>query len=365
MQTIVLGVFGILFLFSIQKRIEYIKNRTAVALFIFFFTALFTSLFSSYPLYAIKKASGLFFETFFALLLGMYSAEYSEDIKKYAIHFFVIFAGVVLILYLISPYKFSPLINRHGVLTGFLGGKLTYPGVITSFGSVITEKLSYRCGITICSAALIFLLTLAFNGSRSYIVGVFLSAITLLVINIKKLKNTFIPALILGTLLILIIPQSRARILSMEPGRMDKSIQIRFHLWEIGMDVVKKHPLTGIGFETWPLFADSIINKSEDTFLKSVLTQNNIDTRAVRGHLHNTYLMMLVNGGVILFVSFIYLIFTMLKEAFLLEDRMKFALLFMLITFFIAGFSEYNFSDTEVIHSVFFFTGLYLGGKRS
>ena len=364
LQTIVLCVFGVLFLINIKENMVLLKNRVVLTLILFFSIAMCLSLFSSYPFYAVKKVAGLFFETFFALLFGMYSKKYAEEVKKHAAYAFVILGGASLLFYIITPMGFSPLINRHGVLTGFLGGKLTYPGVVVPFAGVLLERLSQKIATVDLVGGIIFLLTLALNGTRSYILGTFLSVVITIVACVKRHKKVVVMGL-LGTVLAFIFSISKAHIFHLSPEKIDHSGRIRLHLWKMGLSVFKKHPVIGIGFEVWPLLADSIIDNSEDSFLKNILPKNNIDARAIRGHLHNTYLMMLINGGLILFVSFIYLIFTMLKEAFLLEDRMKFALLFMLITFFIAGFFEYNFSDTEVIHSVFFFTGLYLGGKKS
>ncbi len=363
-QTIVLGVFGVLFLINIKENVDFLKNRVVLTLTLFFCIATLLSLFSSHPFYTIKKAAGLFFETFLALLLGMHSKKYAKLVKKHAVYAFVILGGASLIFYIIAPMGFSPLINRHGVLTGFLGGKLTYPGVIVPFAGVLLEGLLQKITMIELMGGIIFLLSLALNGTRSYILGTFLSGMVTVVACAKRHEKVVAVGLI-GTVLAFIFSISKVHAFHLDPEKIDHSGRVRLHLWKMGLSVFKKHPVIGIGFEAWPLLADSIVDNSGDSFLKDILPKNNIDARAIRGHLHNTYLMMLINGGVILFVSFIYLIFTMLKEAFLLEDRMKYALLFMLITFFIAGFFEYNFSDTEVIHSVFFFTGLYLGGKRS
>ncbi len=367
LQTALLTLFLMYFLLSVKEHKSTLKHPVSVAFLLFYAAAIITSLFSQKALYGIKNAIALSFDTLVPFIFGLLATEYGEkQVKKQAIHAFTIISILTLIAFFISHLGFSPILNRRGLLTGFLGGKLTYPGVISSFGSVVFERLVALPGTLSIIAAISLVTTIAINGSRSYILGILVSAIVVLFLNIKRFIKIILPFLIILLALIFLFPKTRHRIETARMHNPDGSVTIRLSLWQTGLKVLKEHPLFGIGFETWPLLADTIIRQKGDSLLNEILTQNTVNTRAIRGHLHNTYLQMLLNGGLILFIFYLYLILIMLKEAFKLDNTMKYAFLFMFFTFLVAGFFEYNFSDAEVAHSIFFFSGLYLsrGNKK-
>ncbi len=302
------------------------------------------------------------FDTVVPFMFGLLITEYGlkDRVKKHGFIAFLILSTLSLVFYIYSPRGFSPTLNKHGILTGFLGGKLTYAGVLNSFSGVIIEKVAEQRNILSFLALFVLVLSTGINASRSYMAGILISAITITFLNFKRYYRYFILILSLFILAAIFFPKTRNRLKTTTPRHPDSSIKIRIDLWKMGIHIIKQHPFTGLGFEVWPKVADSMVEKYGSDLLKSKIKTNSTSARAIRGHFHNTYLQMAVNGGIILLVFYLYLIFTMLKESFYLEEPMKSAYLFMFITFLVAGFFEYNFSDAEVAHAVFFFSGIYL-----
>ena len=92
------------------------------------------------------------------------------------------------------------------------------------------------------------------------------------------------PLYVLGlAAVLLILPEAvTGRFLSI--GTIDNSIAERLRVWQVGMDSIARHPLIGIGpgtYNTWYLLRDAGINAP---------------------HMHNLYLQLLTEGGVIGFV---------------------------------------------------------------
>lgn len=362
LQTTVLALFiTFAILHSSDLKLMF-KYKSTIAFTLFLFAGIITSLFSVSPLYSIKKViSVILFDSFIPFLLGLFAASYVEkETKTHGLISFLTLTSIAIILYLIGSRQFSPLINRNGILNGFIGGKLTYAGVVSTFSSIVTEGV-LKGHILSLIALFILIITLTINTSRSYILGFIFTAIILTTFKFKRFlkEGVIISFLIIAG--IFLSPNTRLKFKRINPKSPGMSIRIRLDLWKTGINVLKTSPIFGIGFELWHPLSDSIIEKHGTNLLKEKLKTKGTTSRAIRGHIHNTYLQLLLNGGTILFVFYIYLIFTLLKEGFLIEDeKRRLAYLFMMIVFLFAGFFEYNLSDAEVSHSLFFFSGLYL-----
>ncbi len=360
LQTALLIIFLLYFiLFELKASKTLLKNRVLQAFLMFYFISFFTSLFSPYRLYAIKKISGVIFDTLVPFVMGYIITTHNLEgrVKKHGLISFVILSTLSVVLYLYSKGGFSPLLNRHGILTGFLGGKLTYAGVLSAMGGIIFERIPYKDGIL---ALLLLIISTGINTSRSYIFGILFSVFVIGLLNLKKYYKYLLLTLFTLIVLVMSFPKTYKRFKTTNPKHPDTSIKIRLDLWKMGVKILNKHPVFGIGFETWPRVADSMVNKYGSHLLRSTIIKDSPNARAIRGHFHNTYLEMAINGGIPLLVFYLYLIFTMLKDAILLDEPMKYAFLFMFSIFIFAGFFEYNFSDAEVAHAFFFFSGIYL-----
>ena len=361
-QTTVLVVFLILLITNPSDLRIILKEPVTKAFLVFAAAGIITGIFSSFFFYSSKKVvSVILFDSFLPFSLGLLSARYAkEKVKKHSLISFFTFTTLTLVLYAISPKGFSPLLNKHGFLNGFLGGKLTYAGVVSSFSGVLVEGV-FKGNLLSVISFILFIITLTLNTSRSYIFGAVFAGLILTTIKFKKFAKMGTTIALIVVAAFFLFPRTRQRFKTTSLKRPDMSIKVRLNLWETGVKIVKKSPFVGIGFETWHIMADSLVSEYGTPLLRRIIKTNGTNSRAIKGHVHNTYLQMLLNGGFILFVFYLYLIFTMLKEGFLIEsEEEKLAYFFMITVFLFAGFFEYNFSDAEVAHSIFFFTGLYL-----
>ncbi len=365
-QTVILIIFLIFLLTNLSELQVILREPLSKAFLILTVVAIITGIFSPFFSYSAKNAIfAIIFDSLLPFSFGLLAARHTkEKAKKHSQISFLVFTSLALILYVISPDGFSPLINRRGFLTGFLGGKLTYAGVISSFSAILVEGILKGNYISLISFIL-FIITLALNTSRSYIFGALFAGGLLSMVKFKKFAKLACIIVIIVTASFFLVSRTHRRFETTSLKNPDMSIKIRLNLWKTGAKIVKTSPFTGIGFETWHIMADSLIREYGTSLLQNTIKTDGTHSRAIKGHVHNTYLQMLLNGGFILFVFYLYLIFTMLKEGFFIEkEEDKLAYFFMITIFLFAGFFEYNFSDAEVTHSVFFFTGLYLWRER-
>jgi probable O-glycosylation ligase (exosortase A-associated) len=82
-----------------------------------------------------------------------------------------------------------------------------------------------------------------------------LGAMTLVLVLHSKRKLLSIPLfLVLGTILFVQLPEQWiGRMESTTSYQSDQSAQGRIQAWHIGMDLVRDHPITGGGFNAWPV----------------------------------------------------------------------------------------------------------------
>jgi len=114
-----------------------------------------------------------------------------------------------------------------------------------------------------------------------------------------------------------------------------------------------------LGYETWHDVAEKYIEKQETYALKEYNKDEGLK-KALTGHFHNDYIQMLVNGGIPLFLAFLFLIFyygwILIKK----NKYIKLTGIGLIIIFLASGFFEYNFGDAEVAHTFFFLLGFLI-----
>lgn len=123
----------------------------------------------------------------------------------------------------------------------------------------------------------------------------------------------------------------------------------RSEIWEIGLELASKFPL-GIGF-------------GNSYFLRSY--SNTIPPELV--HFHNTYLNILVEGGVLsllVFLWFFYTIFRLSLQNLKINSFLTLGAGSALFSWLIAGLFEYNFGDSEIMLIVYFVIGLILSKQK-
>lgn len=132
----------------------------------------------------------------------------------------------------------------------------------------------------------------------------------------------------------------------------DASMNERYRMWETGIRIIKDNPIVGIG----------------DTDLRDIYPKyTKPESDAELMHMHNNFLQILCNFGIIGFISWsammIYIfirqikIFILTKDNFLL-NTIAVASLVSMVVFQLSGLTEWSFGDHEVITVGWFCFGL-------
>jgi len=337
------------------------KHRIVYPFYIFLGVAIFTSLISPTHLNGIVNLKSFIWDVFLVFVLGIFlGGEEKERVYSSILYATVIIAGLIFLLYLFIPSALSPVINRKGLLTGFLGGRLTYAGVISFLLPLFAVKEDGDNKKLTWIAAAILILSIAYNLSRSYYLAV--SAFLLFAVIFAGEKRLRIKNGLLFILLILVIfltPNTRKRAETVAEYSRDRSAGLRLELWKTGLKISRKYPFTGLGYETWHDVSEKYIEKLGTPTLKEYSKDQEL-RKAISGHFHSDYIQMLVNGGIPLFLAFLFLIFYY-GWIFIKKDKYtKLMGIGLIIIFLISGLFEYNFGDAEVAHTFFFLLGFLI-----
>lgn len=167
---------------------------------------------------------------------------------------------------------------------------MTIPLSISLFwySKKIHKKLIFLATSSILTLALVLTL------SRGGWIGFAFSALIFLVLVEKRLLLSIIPISIAG---IFFLPQSIInRILSI--GNLaDSSNAYRLTMWGISLDIIRDHPLAGVGFGHLPF------KETFETYIRTMPTY----------HAHNTYLEIAAELGIPGLIAFLFLLFIVFK----------------------------------------------------
>ncbi len=218
-------------------------------------------------------------------------------------------------------------------LTGFVGHYMTEGGLMMMaflfiFSLILFEKINLPYFLSLFFVTIALVLTL----TRSSWVGAFLGACYLLYKKKKILLGIFVPLMIVA---VLISPSKiRQRAFSIFSRTNPTNVE-RINMWKIGLRMATVRPIFGIG--------QNMASRIYPEFNRKALPPREIP------HLHNTYLQILVERGVVglgLFLLFLFWAFREIQKRG--RDAVALGALGVLIGFLIAGFFEYNFGDSEV-----------------
>ena len=337
------------------------KHRIVFPFYLFLGVAVFTSLVSPTHFTGIVNLKSFIWDVLLLFVLGIFlRSREKERVYLSFLYATLIIVGITLLLYLFIPSALSPVLNRKGLLTGFLGGRLTYAGVISFLLPLFSVKEVGDNKKLIWIAAFILILSIAYNLSRSYYLAV--SVFFLFMVIFAGEKRLRIKSCLLFILFILVIflnPHTRKRAETVAEYSKDRSASLRLELWKTGLKIFQKYPFTGLGYETWHDVAEKYIEKQGTYALKEYNKDEGIK-KALSGHFHSDYIQMLVNGGIPLFLAFLFLIFyygwILIKK----NKYIKLTGIGLIIIFLASGFFEYNFGDAEVAHTFFFLLGFLI-----
>jgi O-antigen ligase len=213
-------------------------------------------------------------------------------------------------------------------------------------------KTKYKKGILIIAMILTFL-ALLWTYTRSAWIGAVCALILLGYVRGKRLSILFLLLLILPGIII-VQPDIFHRSLSVFRAKENME---RLYTWESTLYMIKDHLLTGIGKGNYSQLAPEYRKGYNFNFTS-------------RAHAHNNILQVTVEGGMLSLLCFLWLWFVMFKEM----DRtylqipegnsvlkwLSLGLLGAIVAFFVQGFFEHNFGDSETVMMMWFITALSL-----
>lgn len=248
----------------------------------------------------------------------------------------------------ISLWKGVSLDHR---LKGLTSHWMTYSGLLMFafvffFISLFYEK-NKRKRLLISASLLPILAAILLSLTRSAWVGTFVALAAFVIYFKPRILFFAIPAaLILG----LLLPGSvRSRLLSTFDLNNETN-RDRIYMAQTGLEIFKKYPLVGAG--------PNQIKKIYDQYKPAEAALSN-------PHLHNNLIQILAERGVLtllgLLAAFAAIVFSLVKKIDILPRREQWipvGALFTFIAFFISGFFEYNFGDTEIRFILFYFLSI-------
>ncbi len=136
--------------------------------------------------------------------------------------------------------------------------------------------------------------------------------------------------------------------------------EYRMRIWQIGMNVLENYPVFGVGMN------------NVKNWYKQYINPNDIKRKEVHGHLHNSFLQILVMTGFFGFLAFWWFLFETGRFCFLLHSgiadvwqaSLAKGCIAFLFCFMGTGLTEYSFGDEEVAMLFFFLTGVFASPFR-
>lgn len=222
-----------------------------------------------------------------------------------------------------------------------------------SFGIFYSKKYLYMSFVLFISVVL--------NGSRSYLLSVFV-VISLLCF-IGSIKRTFY---IFGVLILFlgasyfIFPELSVRVKASFDNDDNKisHMSLRMNFWKAGFEISQKSPIYGIGAKNLPKYLEEYKNRGL------------IDNVA---HCHNVYISYLAEGGVIGLGLILFIFVYFIRKYFLIgyyeKDDFKKAFAFSLfgcwLNVAISGIFETNFSTFSLWSLLSLWMGMFEGYKNN
>lgn len=204
--------------------------------------------------------------------------------------------GLVIHYYLIEGFPFS---ERLGYYTHYIHtnhiGFITIPAITLALNVLLSKKeLKSKLFFTVC--IIILCVATLLTQSRGSLLGLFIAIVILCFIN--KRNVLFLAAL---TLLIVILPGMKERMIN-ECYTKD----LRTKINRLTLEVIKEHPITGIGFGEQIYGNRSLINLEK--YNNQLTTE--FQQKEIINSTHNTILDIAVRTGIVGLVLYLYILFT-------------------------------------------------------
>jgi O-antigen ligase len=152
----------------------------------------------------------------------------------------------------------------------------------------------------------------------------------------------------------------------------DSSNAIRLFMWKKSPEILRDHPLTGVGLiDLLPIY---------DQYIKPEVPPRLSHFRL--GHFHNNFIQVMVQMGLLGLTAFLFLWYKIILKEFRIFNRIPhpasgiqdpassilhpilIGSLSALAAFLVSGLFEYNFGDSEVVMLLYFTIGIAIAAER-
>jgi O-antigen ligase len=241
--------------------------------------------------------------------------------------------------------------------TGFFDGPATFGNYILLVLPVVIGLSSYiRIGREkrwLQLSGLIILTAIIFSYGRAVWMGLIVGLIFMGILGSKRLLLSILAGIMICSILILALPSSEFALRVVGTVKSKRPVGDRTEFWEGSLRILRDYPITGVGWEgfrkVYPRYRPSEEEKSVS-------------------NAHNNFVDVAVDSGLLGLGIFIWLLVTIYKVGFHIFKELEdgyfkgFVWGFMgsLTAFLIAGLSQYNFGDSEVVMLFYFLLGMVL-----
>jgi len=241
--------------------------------------------------------------------------------------------------------------------TGFFDGPATFGNYILLLLPVIIGLSSYsktrREKRWLQLSSLIILTAIIFSYGRAVWMGLIVGLIFMSILRSKRLLLSIIAGIMICSIFILAFPSSEFAQRVATTVKSKNPVGDRIEFWEGSLRILRDYPITGVGWEGFRKVYPRYKPSEEE---KSVCNA------------HNNFVDVTVDSGLLGLGIFIWLLLTIYKVGFQifkrLDDRyfkgIAWGFLGSFTAFLIAGLSQYNFGDSEVVMLFYFLLGMVM-----
>jgi len=241
--------------------------------------------------------------------------------------------------------------------TGFFNAPLT-------FGNYILLVLPVVIGLSFYSntrkekrwlqlSSLIILTAIVFSYGRGVWLGLIGGLVFMAILRSKKLLLFVVTGIIVGSMFLAFLPSSRFTRRVMGTFKSKRSVGDRIYFLVGSMRIIRDYPITGLGWEGFRIIYPRY---------------KPAEGRQLACHAHNNFLDVAVDSGLLGLGIFLWLLITIYKVGFHIfkefEDGyfkgISWGFLGSFTAFLIAGLSQYNFGDSEVVMLFYFLLGMVM-----
>lgn len=308
-----------------------------------FIMATTLSILLSSDFFVSVKAAKKFF-LFLIILLVFNKFKTFDQVHRLYTGLFIV-AGIASI-YALAQYPSSDLLHR---IKGFMGHWMTFSGLqMLLFTALLAFVLSYSNeALWAVPIFVIVAVAILFSLTRSVWLGVIFSSFVTMALKRSRLLLA-IPFLVM--LILVTSPRNVADRAKSIFTREDSAAKARISMLPIAANMVKAHPLIGVG----PNLVPRLVHEyGADPTIPS----------ASYIHLHNNFLQLAAERGLLGLMAWLWLLVKLSYDYYQMSKRTSFrdkrsyplvAAISSLVALLIAGLFEYNFGDSEVIMLWFF-----------